>query len=356
MAKKEHEYEWDWHPSSTADAAQWLKEKDHYKRANIAKSKYADEKIIRAMASHSWNWGYNDKEHLFLPSLLDNPNLTPELLGWLDEETRKWGFQTQHAYWIKRYEIDPRNSNYTTDEKKKGPTRSFAPELLNSNMDATASAAVILEMADHFAEQMWRDLKMQGEFDLDYTNDSHEGDSLVPLELYGADEQLLKRFSPGYFVTWARKDEDLDVSYAQDRIYEDGQYHYEEGHFTDFLDEAPFAELNLAYAIGAGLQHEDLEVVDQEEFESSLEVCYGDDREMYEVNLVVTGDTPWTGVRYRELSEQQQMNLALNFVNVLKHPYLGRKDGIALHLMHCMAKHDQTADSVKAFLLLNLPN
>lgn len=347
-----YEYSWDWHPTSPAETAKWLETENHWHRANIAKSEFADEKIIRAMASHSWNWGWNDKENLFLPYLLENPNLTPELLSWLDEETRKWDTKTQHAYWVKRYDINTRNINYAIIDSKQGPIRTFAPELLNSNLDLQESALAILEMADHFTEQMWHDLNIQGHIDLHYSN-SDDGDTLLPSETFGANEELLNHFSPGYFVTWARKDEELDTGYALDRIQDEGHDHFEDEIFVDFLEEEPFSAVNLAYAIGAGLQHEDLEVADQEEFGGYLEDCYADDREMNEVKLVITSDTPWLGIRYSELSEQQQMNLALNFVNVLKHPYLGRKDGIAVHLMHCMAKHDQSADSVKAFLLLS---
>lgn len=174
--------------------------------------------------------------------------------------------------------------------------------------------------------------------------------------MFGADEELLKRFSPGYFITWAAKEEELDLVYAQDRAIYDGAENFDDGIFMDYMDEIAFAPQNLGFAIGAGLQNKDLEVLGQEIFEYYLDCIFGDDREMYEVELIINNETPWSGIRYRDLSEQQQMCLVVNFVNALKHPYLGRNDGIAYHLMHCMAKHDQTADNVKAFLRLNLPN
>lgn len=351
MAK--HDYDWDWHPSRKGQAKKWLKVDNHFKRANIAKSKFADEKIIRAMASHSWNWGYSDKAHLFLSHLLDNPNLTPELRSWLDEETREWDAKSQHAYWTKRFGIES-NSNYNTASSQDGQDRSFAEGLLSSNLAPEDAARAVLEMADHFAEQMWHDLGEQGDIELSYTNDSYEGDSLEPSELFGADEELLKPFSPGHRVTWVRKDQGLDFEYAEERVYEDGEYHFEEAAFFDSLDTAPFSDLNLGYAIGAGLQYEDLEVKDREAFEGYLETCYSDDYDMNEVSLVITSDTPWAGIRYRELSEQQEMNLVINFINALQRPYLGRKDGIAVHLLNCIARHSHTADNVRAFVLQNL--
>ncbi len=349
----ETKYSWDWQPSSREEAEQWLEITDHFKRANIAKSRFADEAIIRAIATHAWKWGYNDKENLFLPALLENPNLTPELLSWLDDQTRTWGSSAQHSYWLKRYEIQA-NSNYDDTSSKKGRVGAFSAGLLTENLDLHSAAKSIFEMADHFAEQMWHDLTVQKHLELNYQNDYV--DFLLPTELFGADEELLKRFSPGYFITWAAKEEELDLVYAQDRATDEGAENFDDGIFMDYMDEIAFAPQNLGFAIGAGLQNKDLEVLGREIFEYYLDCIFGDDREMYEVDLVINSDTPWSGIRYRELSEQRQMNLVVNFVNVLKHPYLGRTDGITYHLMHCMAKHDQTADNVKAFLRLNLPN
>lgn len=144
----ENKYSWDWQPSGREEAEQWLEITDHFKRANIAKSRFADEAIIRAIASHAWKWGYNDKENLFLPALLENPNLTPELLSWLDEQTRTWGSSAQHSYWLKRYEIQA-NSNYDDTSSKKGRIGTFSAGLLTENLDLHLAAKSIFEMADH---------------------------------------------------------------------------------------------------------------------------------------------------------------------------------------------------------------
>lgn len=349
----EYTYDWDWHPSNRAEAVQWLQIDSHFKRINIAKSEFADEPIIRAMATHAWQWGFNDREYEILPALLDNPNLTPELRNWLDEQTRNWDARSQHQYWNKRHEVEI-NSNFDETSGVKGRVGAFSEGILSSSLDVESAARDILQMADHFTEQMWHDLAEQEHIELEYQNDYV--DSLLPGFTFGANDEILKLFSPGYFITWAAKNEELDLVYAQDRATDEGAENFDEGIFMDYMDDDAFALENLGFAIGAGLQNEDLEVLDQETFEYYLEACFGDDREMHEVDLVINSDSPWSGIRYRELSEQQQMNLVINFVNVLQHPYLGRADGITMHLMHCMAKHDQTADNVKAFLHLNLPN
>jgi hypothetical protein len=107
------------------------------------------------------------------------------------------------------------------------------------------------------------------------------------------------------------------------------------------------------FAIGAGLESYDLKNVKEDVYSGYLEEYYSD-RWYYSVSTEITQDSPWTGIRYRELSAQQQMNLVMNLVATLKHPFLGRADGLSLYLLDCLAKHDQTSENVKAFIASQL--
>ena len=344
-------YAINWQPSSKAEAETWLTY-ESYERSKVARSKFADETIIREIASH--NWGPNDGGDSTLPALAENPNLTPELCEWLDAKSASWSLQAQHVYWIKRYGVDQRNSNFTQGEEKQGPTRSFPAEFINTKLEAKDASKYTIEIADHLLELMWYDLARQKHLELSYINE-YRGAYFGPSDTGSTSEEIIRFFSPGYFVNWISKEESFDFSYASERAQDDdGKWHFEENTYVDYLDEEPFCGPNLGYAIGAGLQADDLKVLDIERYEEYLEEFHSDDREMYEVAISIVKESPWLGTRYGELSDDQKMNLTLNLIATFKHPYLGREDGISVYLLQCIARHDQTPENVKALITLQL--
>ncbi len=348
----EVEYDWNWHPKSKAEAEAWATYDSHWKRENVAKSEFADESIIKEIASH--NWGPNDSESSVLAALTENPNLTPELREWLDAKSSIWSLQVQHVYWLKRYGVDQMNSSYdSSGSERRGPVRKFAPNFINSKLDFVEASKQALEIADQFMEQMWYDLAQQNHLTLSYTN-IYRGAEFLPADLGNTSEEILNFFSPGYFVTWVDKEDRFDFDWARERAEDDdGNSHFEENTYVDYIDE-PYCGPNLGLAIGAGVEAGDLKVLDLERYEEYLEEFHSDDSEMYEVTVTISKESPWQGTRYFELSDEQKMNLILNFIATLKHPYLGRSDGICVHLLECLAKHDQTPDSVKALITLQL--
>ena len=343
-------YDWQWHPTSKAEADAWLTYESSSKRANVASSEFADESIIRQMATH--NWGPNDSEASVLPSLAVNPNLTPQLRDWLDAQSANWSLSAQNTYWWNRYGGNSNNSNHGKDY----PNRSFSSEILTKKLDADSASRVILEIADQFSEQMWHDLSEQKHLSLVYWNE-YRGATFRPSDrdLGNASEEVIKLFSPDYEVTWVSKDETFEFVYARERAEDDdGKWHFEENTYVDYIVEEPFAKENLGLAIGAGIQEEDLTVLDSAKYEEYLEELHSDDSEMYEVSIAVIKDSPWEGIRYRDLPDDQKMNFVLNLIATLNHPFLGRSDGISVHLLDCLAKHDQTPETVKALIILQL--
>lgn len=340
-----------WQPSNKAEAEAWLTY-ESYERTKVAKSKFADEAIIRQIASHSW--GPNDGGDSTLPALAENPNLTPDLTEWLDAKSASWSLQAQHVYWLTRYGVDQRNSNYTQGEEKQGPTRSFPEKFINSKLESKDACQSALELADHFLEHMWHDLARQKHLDLTYVNE-YRGAYFGPPDTGATSEEIIRFFSPGYFVTWISKEESFDFDWASERAQDDdGKWHFEEKTYADYLDDDPFCGPNLGYAIGAGLQANDLKLLDRDRFEEYLEEFHDGDSEMYEVTISIVKESPWLGKRYGDISDNQKMNLALNLIATLDHPYLGRSDGISVYLLECLAKHDQTPDNVKALIILQL--
>ena len=225
---------------------------------------------------------------------------------------------------------------------------SFAPALLNSELDPEIAAGVIREMLAAFSHQMWHDLAQQGHIELRYENSYR--DRFGPSELFDSSESLLDELSPDiYDVDWIDKEEAFDLEYAKDIAEAYGESVFGEL-FRDFPDGEAFSTSSLGYAIGAGLGLGDLEVLDDAAFDTYLEACYGNDRNFYKVHFEVISDTYWEGARFRELTESEQMHLARNLISSLSNSYLGEEHGISQHLIDCLVQHDDTAESVRSFL------
>ena len=265
-----------------------------------------------------------------------------------------------HSYWLEKYKIDSTNSNFYDD----GPTRGFHDELIESKLGLHEASRAILEMADYFAEQMWHDLAKQKHLHLNYWINSHGSDKFFPefgvveksqIKIIDLDDEVLKQICPGQDVTWIARSSSFDRSYARDRAQElEGQEHFLENDYVYQIDEEPFPYMNLGLAIGAGKEYGDIDLVNDEVYDFYLEQIFGGDIDMLETEVEITSDTPWVGIRYRELTEDQQMNLAINLLTSMEHPYLGKPDGISRHFLCCLALHDSTAENVKTFLSLQL--
>lgn len=275
----------------------------------------------------------------------------------------------RHDYWIEKYNLVAVNSNLNDQNETPGPTRSFKVGLIDSILDLESASSAILEMADHFAEQMWHDLAEQNHVNLRYWHNQggeYGEDKFFPefgsfenqlLEIPELDFDVLDRISPGRWATWFSDYEVLDIKYARDRVEDfEGKEHFVESNYVEHTAEESFSSMNLGMAIGAGKEYGDIDLVSEEIYNFYLDEIFRDDEDMFETRVEITSDTPWLGIRYSELTENQQMNLAINLLTSMEHPYLGKLDGISRHFLCCLAFHDATADNVKALLLLQLSN
>lgn len=334
-----------WHPSNSTEAEAWLTYESRWKRANVARSKFTNTSLIKEIAAHAWG-SYDQEGWMLIAAIWENPNLTQEILESLDKKSVTLNINSQFSYWMHRYGVE----NLSVSNS---PPRQFASDFINSKLEVDAASRNTLEIADQFLEQMWHDLAEQKHLSLFYSNEQHDPHIFRPHDIGQASEQILDYFSPGYSVTWISKEESLNFEYASDEAEGAGRFHFEESDFWDYLDDGPYSSTNLMFAIGAGLEGNDLNNVKEDVYSGYLEEYYSDSW-YFEVGTEITQDSPWTGIRYRELSADQQMNLAVNLVTTLKHPFLGRADGLSLHLLDCLAKHDQTAEKVKAFIASQL--
>ena len=334
-----------WHPSNSAEAEAWLTYGSRWKRANVARSKFTNSSLIKEIAAHAWA-SYDQEGLTLIAAIWENPNLTQEIIDSLDKKSVTLTIDSQYSYWLHRYGVV---NHYVSNSH---PSQ-FASEFINTKLDLDAASRNTFEIAHEFLEQMWHDLAEQKHLSLFYSNEQHDPHIFRPQDMGQASEQILDYFSPGYSVTWISKEESLNFEYASDEAYIAGRFHFEDGDFWDHLGDGPYSSTNLMFAIGAGLEDNDLINVKEDIYSGYLEEYYSDSW-YFEVSTEITQDSPWTGIRYRELSAEQQMNLVMNLVTTLKHPFLGRADGLSLHLLDCLAKHDQTAEKVKAFIASQL--
>lgn len=229
---------------------------------------------------------------------------------------------------------------------------SFPTELVSSSLKPQDAFEAMQAFQTEFLEQMWHDLAVQGHIHLRYQQ-RESFDSLLPTDLFGTEEHVLNKYSPVHQIElWANKHVSFDAMGARETATDNWLF---EEYFVETLFDAAFSEVNLGFAIGKGLYEGDLQLLSSEAFENYLQEIYGGWRDYYKVELEIIGDVDWEGLRYGELWSEQQMYLATNFVSAYQHHESSMTNGVALHLLHCMAKHDRTADNVKAFIRLNLP-
>jgi hypothetical protein len=334
----------DWHPSNSAEAEAWLTYESQWKRANVAKSQFTNTSLIKEIASHAWG-SYDQEGWMLIAAIWENPNLTSELIESFDKKSVTLKIDSQYSYWMHRYGVERAWSQSLP--------RKFTSEFINTKLDVDAASRNAFEIADQFLEQMWHDLAEQKHLDLHYSQEQHDPDFFRPWNVGQTSEQILDFFSPGYDVTWISKEESFNFLYAADEAHDAGRNHFEEGYFWDYLDDGPYSNTNLMFAIGAGLEGNDLDNVKENIYSGYLEEYYSD-RWYYGASTDITKDSPWTGIRYRELSAEQQMNLVHNLLTTLKHPFLGRPDGLSFHLLECLTKHNQTPENVKALIVSQL--
>lgn len=237
--------------------------------------------------------------------------------------------------------------------------RSEFPEpLLTSNLSPEVAREHIrgtyFKDIGQFIQQLWRDLSVQGHIQLIYMNQEYR-DELYPSEV--KDDYVRATVSNLIDLVsveeWARKSETFNLEWAREVLINDGENFSE--FYSDLMQDEEFPLDLLGYAAGKGLGDGDLQLVGKDVFNSYLPTIYNE-HIFYNVELEIFGDVLWDGPRYSELSPDQQMYLVTNFLNSRQDSDQDWANVVAPHLLNCIARHDRTADNVKAFILLNLTN
>ena len=269
--------DWSWRPKSHEDSLLWkqVDANDGWRiYPMIAASPFTSVETLRDMADSKLNFSFHRGRlqsgyASTYSAMLDNPNMTPELLAFLDEKSGTWNVETSWAYWQKRFEPKTPKPVDSTDDY-------FDERLINRNDLALSEAAEsVLSIAGVLAEQFWHDLAIAEQISLYYQRDNIDGDQFTPgIDGDPANEQIYEILSPGYAATWIQHEESLDAEYARERISDDYSDFVDEGEWVNWGEDDPFNEALLAAAIGAGLENEDLVVKDEIEFTRYLEVAY----------------------------------------------------------------------------------
>lgn len=332
-------------PASVEDVNAW---RDHMgdstKITAIIKSELTNQETLRQIVlegkfnSHSRSPGYTG----VYVSMLDNPNVDEQFKQWLDTHPTSIGTYDSRNYWLKRYNIawaSP-DSPYQS---------SFSLELISGGLLFESACREILSCSGNFIMYMWHDLALQGDISFSYRRDDYIGDYMYAM-MHGIvpdlHESLSEMFTiPAWDITWLTKTpwifekeavvEDI-ASGAEDVLTDVGL-----AAFCEELESEKAESLEdgyvSGYALAFGQTKGDLEIIDY----SHLIPLAGDG--MLDFEVEVTGDVYWNGLRYEELSAEQQKHLALNIHTSSTHPFIGQ---FAWYLLACMAMHDKTHESV----------
>jgi hypothetical protein len=272
--------------------------------------------------------------------MLDNPNVDEQFKRWLDTHPTPLGPHDARNYWLERYSIVPSHFEEFT--------RNFSSDLLNQSLAFDPSCREVLACSGFFIQYMWHDLELQGAIDLSYQQDDYYGDRMnarmggvVP----DLDEFLTTALVPfPENIGWLTRTPEIgDFEEELDWIAPQAQDAIQNMDLEEICEELEYERANQrtakvsGYAIAFGYRNSDLEIRDS----STLFPVIGENN-LYYV-LSVTGEAYWEGIRYEELSAEQQKHLALNIHTSSTHPFIGQ---FAWYLLACMAMHDKTHESV----------
>lgn len=271
-----------------------------------------------------------------------NPNLDEKLLLWLDGETANWPTDEAIQYWQMRASKKAGEANPQKSPGSGAPIKPyFSAEILGGELVIPENALEVIRICQPFAQQLWHDLAIKDIAYLQYQEDSVSGSTFrtyMPDNSMDVPEGVLDALSYGYFTDWISKEAEIDES----RVWGDVISKIEEDGFKEWDDTVE--ESTLCKALIYGSEQGDLEITGNLQkylIDSSL---FGESDFDYPVKI--ESEPAWDGPRFSELTVEQQLNFVNNICNSMSHSLVGRKHGIGVHLLVCIALHPATNPQV----------
>ena len=268
--------------------------------------------------------GYNSRE--FNITLPENPSVTKEIIATLvTRATHRWEWRALHSFYARQLVIAG------IDIKTEYPRELIGVELV----DGDNAALVVFSAMRYIAEDLWNDLGDQGLLDLTYVPDSHDGDHFGPYSISeSATEYLL---SPGFECNWI----ELTRTIVIDRVLEvaEDNWVYEDDWADDLTN-----GYNKANVFVNGIASGEISGYNENIAEDYLE-GYEQNEYYYETEMELRPFT-YEGLRYKNLTPEQQMYLVSNLIFAHHNDVFLRHFDLTSHLLNLIAVHPNTDGAV----------
>lgn len=268
--------------------------------------------------------GYNSRE--FNITLPENPSVKKGIIATLvTRATHRWEWRALSGFYVRQLEIAG------IETKTDYPIELISVELV----DGDKVALVVFSAMRYIAEDLWNDLGDQGLLYLTYVPDSHDGDHFGPSAISESVTEYL--LSPGFECKWI----ELTRTIVIDRVVEEAEENwvYED----DWADDLTNA-YNQANVFVNGIASGEISGYNEKLAEDYLE-GYEQNESYYETEMELR-DFTYDGLRYKNLTPEQQMYLVSNLIFAHKHDVFLSHFYLTAHLLNLIAVHPNTDAAV----------
>jgi hypothetical protein len=290
---------------------------DDYLKNNEHSVEFMEEFLTQDFDFHARN--YNT-------SLAENPSVTKGIIDKLVKKaSHRWEWRSLNGYYATQLETAGIAIKWDYPHDLIGEQSS----------DAERTVLNVFSVMSYIAEDLWHDLGETELLDLIYEPDSFDGDHFGPEAIsHGPTEYLL---SPGYNCSWIELTRTIEI----DRVLEvaDDQWIYED-HWADDLTNGYNQANVFVQGIASGeiadyngkLAGEYIEGYEQNEY-------------YYETEMELRAFT-YEGLRYKNLTPEQQMFLVSNLIFAHHNDVFLSHFRLTSHLLNLISVHPNTDEAV----------
>lgn len=290
---------------------------DEYLKNGTHSTEFMEEFITLDLGFHGRS--YNS-------TLAENPSITKAIIDKLVlKSSHRWEWRSLSSFYNKQLELA------AIDVKADYPS-----ELINITFDDAEKAVLTVHSAmSYIAEDMWNDLGLAGLLSLTYVPDNEEGDHFGPESIIESPAEYV--LSPGFNCNWIENTRSLVI----DRVLESAEENwvYEE----DWSDDLS-SDFNKAAVLVNALYSGEISTFNEKLVKEYIEQFeYNDEYFETEMELL---EFPEDGLRYKNLSAEQQKNLVSNLIIAHNNDVFLRHFEITSHLLNLIAVHPKTDGAV----------
>lgn len=259
-------------------------------------------------------------------SLAENSCVTKGIIDKLVQKaSHRWEWRSLSGFYAKQLELAGMEIEWDY------------PEVLIAEQSSDAERAVLIVFSAmcYIAEDLWQDLGEAGLLDLRYVPDSDDGDHFGPDSISESPTEYI--LSPGYSCQWI----ELTRTIVIDRVLEvaEEQWVYDDDWADDLTN-----EYNQAYVFVNGIASGEISDYDGKLAEQYIE-GYEQNEWYYETEMELRAFTH-EGLRYKNLTPEQQMYLVNNLIFAHHNDVFVSHFELTSHLLNLIAVHPKTDGAV----------